>query len=92
MAEYQPNPSVQSAPPADYPGKTLGIVGLVLAIVGSVIGLILSVVAFNQSKAAGVHNGVAKAGIIVGIITTVLTILYFIFVGVFVANNMPATP
>lgn len=76
MADYQAAP----ATPADFPGKTLGIVGLVLAIFMSVVGLIISIVARNQSKAAGFPNTPAKAGIIVGIITTVLTIGYFIAV------------
>lgn len=81
MAAYQPTPS---APPADYPGKTLGIVGLVLAIVAPVVGLIISIVARKQSREAGVDNGLAKAGVIVGAILTVLgligTIIYIVFV------------
>jgi hypothetical protein len=76
MAQYQAAPA---APPADYPGKTLGIVGLVLAIVASFVGLIISIIAFRQSKAAGYTNGIAKAGIIVGIITTVLSVIFSIF-------------
>ncbi len=60
------------------PGKTLGIVGLVLSIVASFIGLIISIVAFNQSKKAGFNNGLAKAGIIVGIITTLLSVVFSI--------------
>lgn len=60
------------------PGKTLGIVGLVLSIVASFIGLIISIVAFNQSKKAGFSNGVAKAGIIVGVITTLLSVVFSI--------------
>ena len=59
MANYQAAP----APPADYPGKTLGIVGMVLAIVPctSTIGLILSIVGFIQSASRhpeqeGVHR------------------------------------
>lgn len=83
MTQYQSSP--QTAP-ADYPGKTLGIVGLVLAILASFVGLIISVIAFNQSKAVGVHNGIAKAGIIVGIITTILGIVYAVFAGSMLAN------
>ncbi len=42
----------------------------------------MSIIAFNKSKAAGFHNGIAKAGIIVGIITTILAILsVVVFVG-----------
>jgi len=50
----------------DYPGKTLGIVGLILAIFFNLIGLIISAVALSQSKAAGYKNTPAKAGVIVG--------------------------
>lgn len=79
MAEYQATPPVA---PADYPGKTLGIVGLVLAIVAPLVGLIISIVARKQSREAGVDNGMAKAGVIVGAILTVLgiigTIIYIV--------------
>lgn len=75
MAQYQ---AVPQQAPADYPGKTLGIVGLILAIVANVVGLIISIIAFRQSKAAGFNNGLAKAGIIVGIITTVLGVVFSI--------------
>jgi hypothetical protein len=47
--------------PATYPGKTLGIVGLI--------------VSFNQSKAAGFKNTPAKVGIILGIIFLILGII-----------------
>lgn len=65
-------PPAQPAAPADFPGKTLGIVGLVLAIVAPLVGLIISIVANNQSKAAGYPNQLAKIGIIVGAILTAL--------------------
>lgn len=68
----------QPAPGTDYPGKTLGIVGLVLAFFFNLIGLILSVVAFNQSKKAGYKNTPAKIGIIVGAIITGLAVLGWI--------------
>jgi len=59
------------------PGKTMGIVGLVLSFLGclSIVGLILSIVALNKSKKAGYKNGVALAGIIVGAVVLVLTIV-----------------
>lgn len=81
MTTPAPTPAPGSAPVSD--GKTLGIVGLVLAFVFSIAGLIVSIIANNQSKAAGVENGPAKAGIILSIIFLVLgviaTILYIAF-------------
>jgi hypothetical protein len=66
-------PAPAPAPaPADFPGKQLGLVGLILAILVPLVGLIISVVANNQSKAAGVPNQLAKIGIIVGAILTAL--------------------
>jgi hypothetical protein len=56
----------------DYPGKTLGIVGLILAFVAPLVGLIVSAVASSQSKKAGVKNSLASIGIIVGVVFTVL--------------------
>ncbi len=52
--------------PTSSPGRVLGIVGLILAFLAPVIGLILSIVALVQSKKAGVRNGLALAGVIVG--------------------------
>lgn len=63
------------------PGKTLGIVALIVTFFFSVVGLILGIVARNQSKAAGVENTPAKIAIILGIIFTVLAILGWILFG-----------
>lgn len=71
-----PPPAPAYAQPApSAPGKTLGIVGLILAIIAPLIGLILSIVAFVQSRKAGLKNGPALAGIIVGAILTVVGII-----------------
>jgi hypothetical protein len=70
------------APPAENPGKTLGIVGLVLGIVGfglaylgPIAGLILSIIGLNKSKKAGQKNGIALAGIIVSIVALIVNII-----------------
>ena len=56
MAEYQATTPTPPPPGPGLPGKTLGIVGLVLAIVAPVIGIIVSAIARNQSKKAGFQN------------------------------------
>lgn len=61
----------------------MGLVGLILAIVAPLIGLIVSIIARSQSKAAGMPNGKAKAGIIVSIVLMVLGLLV---VGISVAT------
>lgn len=65
---YQPAPAAQ-------PGKTLGIVALVLAFLAAPIGVILGIVALVQSKKAGAKNGLAIAAIIVGAVITVIEII-----------------
>ncbi len=51
------------------PGKTMGVVSLVLSIIGiHLIGIIVGFVGLNQSKKAGQKNGFALAGIIIGFI------------------------
>jgi hypothetical protein len=85
MAEYQ---ATNTAPaPADYPGKTLGIVGLVLAIVAPVVGIIVSAIARSQSKNAGFDNKLAKIGLIVGIVLTVLIVVLYIAVFAVAMNS-----
>ena len=61
--------------PAQDPGRTLGIVGLVLAIFCNLIGLVVSIIAFNKSKAAGFKNNIALAGIVVGAVLFVIGII-----------------
>lgn len=68
----------QPAPGVDYPGKTLGVVGLVVAIFFNVIGLIISAIAFNQSKKAGYKNTPALVGIIIGAVLFGLGIILWI--------------
>jgi len=63
------------APPAEDPGKTLGIVGLVLSFFTAIIGLIISIVALRKSKKAGFKNTPALIGIIVGILSTIVAII-----------------
>ncbi|TDK27999.1 DUF4190 domain-containing protein [Arthrobacter crusticola] len=64
---YQQSPSTKGEERTN-PGRSLGITGFVLSILGplSVIGLILSIIAFVQSRRAGMKNGFALAGIIIG--------------------------
>jgi MFS family permease len=64
------------------PGKTLGIVGLVLGIVGfglmflgPIAGLIVSIIGRSKSKKAGFPNGIALAGIIVSSVALVANII-----------------
>jgi len=67
-------------PPADtsYPGKTLGIIGLIASVPFNVIGLILSIVALVQSKKAGYKNTPAVIGIIIGSVITIATVIVII--------------
>jgi hypothetical protein len=83
---------LQTAPAGtDYPGKTLGIVGLIVAIFFNVIGVIISAIALNQSKQAGYKNGLAKAGIIVGAVLFALGLIGGIIAAVVIGSLGAAT-
>ena len=73
MANYQAAPN----PGAVDPGKTLGLVGMILAIIPCTyfVGLILSVVAFVMSNRVGIRNQRAVVGIIVGAVWLVISIV-----------------
>lgn len=65
---------------ASAPGKTLGIVGLILAFVAPPLGLILSIVAKVQSRRVNVKNTPATVGIVIGILAIVGYILLIVTV------------
>ncbi|WP_141932120.1 hypothetical protein [Microbacterium sp. SLBN-146] len=72
----------QDAPAGmDYPGKTLGIVGLIVAIFFNLIGLIISAIALNQSKKAGYKNTPALVGVIIGAVLFAIGIILSIVWG-----------
>lgn len=82
----QPQPPQQASQgagaPAENPGQTLGIVGIVLNAVGiNVGGIILGILSRNKSKQAGMPTTLGTVSLIWGIVGTVLGI--FIFVGTF---------
>lgn len=62
------------------PGKTMGIVGLVLSFfwVLDIAGLIISIIALNKSKKAGFKNGPALAGMIISIVTIIIGIIVIV--------------
>lgn len=69
-------PQIPEQPPiSEDPGKTLGIVGLILAFILPLFGLIISLVARSKSKKAGHKNVLALIGIIVSIVLMALALL-----------------
>ncbi|WP_049828713.1 DUF4190 domain-containing protein [Arthrobacter sp. RIT-PI-e] len=81
--------------PAENPGRTLGIVGFILAIFLAPIGLIISIIGMVKSRKARMGNGFALAGIIIGVLFTILgaVIIYFIVsVGIEVAQLCEGVP
>ncbi|SEQ68685.1 DUF4190 domain-containing protein [Microlunatus flavus] len=73
-APYAPAPYAP-APSAVDPGRTLGIVGLVLSFVAAAVGLVVSLVALRRSRRAGHRNGFALAGVVVGGVVTLLWVV-----------------
>lgn len=72
MATYQAPPPGATG---EDPGRTMGIVGLILAIFCNLIGLVVSIIAYNRSKNAGYKNNIALAGIIVGAVLLVVSLI-----------------
>ncbi len=78
-----PAASAAYAPPgasAPVPGRTLGIVALIVAFFVQLLGLILGIVALTQSKRAGAKNTPAVWAIIVSIVLGLLGIVIAIVV------------
>ncbi|WP_165968691.1 DUF4190 domain-containing protein [Arthrobacter crusticola] len=63
--------------------RALSITGLVLAFLISPVGLILSIIAMVKARRSGTGNGLALAGIIVGLLGTVILV-----VGAFVVMSL----
>jgi len=58
------------------PGQLLGIISIVLSIIGlSVVGIILGIISRNKSKAAGASATLGTAGMVLGIVFTVIGFL-----------------
>lgn len=83
-----PSAPAYGQPPVENPGKTMGIVGLVLGFLGplSLVGLILSIIGLRKSKKVGQSNGIAVAGIIVSSLVLVGVIIGSIALGLGVAH------
>lgn len=75
-----PPPAGSAGAPSTFPGKTMGIVALIVAFFANFIGLILGIVALVQSKKAGYKNGPALAAIIVGAVLMVIGVIVVIVV------------
>jgi len=80
------------APVGEDPNKTLGIVGLVLAFVAPIIGVIVSYIAKKKSAEGGYpENTPAKWGFILGLIFTILgvvfAIIYFIAIAAIIGSS-----
>jgi len=87
MTDYNAPPAPPQAytPPAENPGKVLGIVGFILAFFVSIAGLIVSIIGMVKSRKAGYSNGFALAGIIISSIAIIVEIIVVIVLVVFSA-------
>ncbi|MHA7190345.1 DUF4190 domain-containing protein [Arthrobacter sp. MDT2-16] len=72
--------------PAENPGRTLGIVGFILAILIAPVGLVISIIAFVKSRKARMGNGFALAGIIIGVVFTILGAILIAVIASFAAE------
>ncbi|WP_285724954.1 DUF4190 domain-containing protein [Psychromicrobium xiongbiense] len=91
-SNYPPaSPAGSYAAPAEDPGKTMGIIAIVLPFVGfGLIGMILGFVARSKSKKAGFKNTPALVAIILGLISVVVTTILLI-IGIVAAVTLGQT-
>lgn len=69
------------APPASAKTNTMAILGLVFAFVFAPLGIVFSIMGRNQIRQTGEGGaGLAKAGLILSIVFTALSVLWFVFV------------
>lgn len=84
----QPQFGAPYGAPAVDPGKTMGIIALILPFVGfSLVGLVLGIIAKVKSKKAGFKNTPALIAIIVSIVITIGSIIAII-VGITLFMNV----
>ena len=75
----EPTPTPYVAPPAGPATNVLAIIAIIAAIVFPPVGIVLGFIAQGQIKTSGEGGaGLAKAAIIVGIILTILSVLFII--------------
>ena len=90
---YDQNTPATTAPGTAGRYNVLAIVGFILAFVFALAGLVVSIIAFSQIKKTGERGrGLAIAGIIIGLLSIVLGILYFVLVlpvAMEQVNNLP---
>lgn len=80
----------QPYPPTGPPTNTLAIIALIASFLVAPLGIILGIIARNQIKRTGEGgDGLALAGLIIGIVITALYVAMFVFVFVVVANTIP---
>ncbi|MFE7506137.1 hypothetical protein [Promicromonospora sp. NPDC057488] len=88
MTETPNAPAVEGTV-QDPQANVIAIVGFVLAFVAPPIGIILSAIAVSKAGKTGIDSKLAKWGLALSIIFTVLY-LVFVAVGVIAALSLPA--
>lgn len=73
-------------------GFVLGIVAIICSFIGgwfsiialpmAIVGLVLSIIGGKEYKAAGQNNGLATAGLVIGIVAVVFSAIFFFTCGV----------
>ena len=81
-----PAPVQQVQAPAatstENPGQLFGILSIVADFIGlAVVGIVLGVLSRNKSKAANQATTLGTVGMVLGIVFTVLGLIWFLFVG-----------
>lgn len=82
-AQYSQQPAQPDQVPAANGENTIAIIGFVFAFLFSLVGLICSIIGYNNAKRGAPYRGLALAGIIISIVSMVIS---FIAVIIIIAN------
>jgi hypothetical protein len=77
-----------AAPAVSTPGASLGVIGLVFDFVFAPLGLTFSILGKVQSNRAGVKNGIATVGIVLGIVFTIGGVFLAVVLGSLVIGGV----
>ncbi len=79
-------PRPVATPESQAVGRVAGVLALVLAFILPLAGIVVGAIALTQARAGGYTNGLAKAGLVTGIVLTVLGVLVIVALIVFVPS------
>lgn len=77
-------PQGTASPESQAVGRVAGLIAIIAGVVFPPVGIVIGAIALQQARAGGYRNGLAKAGLIVGIVLTVLIVAVIVALAILV--------